>query len=481
MYVSCVLTASFVDEAHFGGFLTRSDVEFAEGKSNTRQEWIERMIAESKKKKAEKFQQQEEAARLTQDLDDKWKGLTSMLKSAGAIYTKRLTNADEGQADVQGGGDAVKGSSSSKVDDYNSLMRELSFQPKRATAQERLKTDEEIIKEEKDRLEKLEADRLRRMNGGEERPDQDEDEEDDEDDDDDDEDEEDDDEEDGFSDLDEDDDDDGPKAEPETAPTGGGSAESKAAAMEKAGKEIPFTFDAPEEYEDLEKHLKGLCPKDKGTVVHRMIKCNHPQFAEANKAKMELLFKFLLQHIHDSCCPQGGGLDDDDCLETVEAICPYLYDLIKFNPAPCAKAVLGVIKEKYEQYCSNPKASPTLDTVSRNSVARSCCSHLMHLSDLSYLVSFSAGVFQDRERFVSHLRLQAPCGNPGLAIYVSRSGHIQGHNQSVPDIQLVCCDIVHRSEWPLMVRIHLYTHTSFNILGAFFSHFQDYIITFFSP
>ena len=34
--------------------MTRSDIEFAEGKSNTRKEWIDNMIADSKKRKAER-------------------------------------------------------------------------------------------------------------------------------------------------------------------------------------------------------------------------------------------------------------------------------------------------------------------------------------------------------------------------------------------------------------------------------------------
>ena len=45
-------------------------------------------------------------------------------------------------------------------------MKELVFEPKKAKAQDRLKTDEEIIKEEKERLEKLEELRLMRMKGG---------------------------------------------------------------------------------------------------------------------------------------------------------------------------------------------------------------------------------------------------------------------------------------------------------------------------
>ena len=50
-------------------------------------------------------------------------------------------------------------------DDYNKIMKELVFDPKKAKAQERLKTDEEIITDQKEMLEKLEELRQKRMKG----------------------------------------------------------------------------------------------------------------------------------------------------------------------------------------------------------------------------------------------------------------------------------------------------------------------------
>ena len=65
-----VVGANFVEETHFGGFLTKSDVEFASGKSNTRKEWIDEMIAESKRKKAERHQEMEAAIKATHRYSD---------------------------------------------------------------------------------------------------------------------------------------------------------------------------------------------------------------------------------------------------------------------------------------------------------------------------------------------------------------------------------------------------------------------------
>ena len=59
------LNASYVEEAHFGGFLSKSDADFAAGKNNVRKDWIEQMIADSKKRKAEKTKDLEEAEQMT--------------------------------------------------------------------------------------------------------------------------------------------------------------------------------------------------------------------------------------------------------------------------------------------------------------------------------------------------------------------------------------------------------------------------------
>ena len=63
--------------------------------------------------------------------------------------------------------------------------------------------------------------------------------------------------------------------------------------------EIPFTFSVPKTSDDLEELFGGRGPKEKAIIVERMIKCNHPQFGKDNKAQLENLFAFLLQHIHD--------------------------------------------------------------------------------------------------------------------------------------------------------------------------------------
>jgi hypothetical protein len=54
----------------------------------------------------------------------------------------------------------------------------------------------------------------------------------------------------------------------------------------------------------LSGHFDGRSADEKSVILERMIKCNHPQFGDDNKAKLEGLFTFVLQHLHD--CASGG-------------------------------------------------------------------------------------------------------------------------------------------------------------------------------
>ncbi|CAB4056288.1 NOP14 [Lepeophtheirus salmonis] len=299
------LDSEFVDKMHFGGFMEKADMEFAEGKANSRKEWIESMISDSRKRKMEKQKNLEESVELTMNLDAKWKDMLTTLSDTG-FYTKKVKLIEQEE----------------NKDSYDMLMRELVFEPKKAKASDRLKTDEEIVKEEKDKLEKLEKDRLARMEGAVEMEDAENEEEDDDEEEvdeeegtDDGNDSEEEEEEDGFSDLDEDEAEDlkeliKSKKNAKKMPT--------TTTVEAIQSEIPYVFDVPEEYDQFLTLFEGrYSPSDNETIISRILKL----------------------------------------------ITPYLYDIAKFSPQPCAKVVLNLLLEKYEDYCKNTKEYPGLDTI----------------------------------------------------------------------------------------------------------------------
>ncbi|KGL75833.1 Nucleolar protein 14, partial [Tinamus guttatus] len=139
--------------AHFGGGggLLRKKVSGdqeaeEEEKPKSRKELIEELIAKSKQEKQERQTQRESALELTEKLDNDWKEIQTLL----VRKTPKSEKKDKEEKP--------------KPDEYDMIVRELGFEMK-AKPSDRMKTEEELAKEEQARLQKLEADRLRRMRG----------------------------------------------------------------------------------------------------------------------------------------------------------------------------------------------------------------------------------------------------------------------------------------------------------------------------
>ncbi|CAK9823662.1 Nucleolar protein 14 homolog [Anthophora retusa] len=133
------LDKKFVGEAHFGGgILSKPET------AKSRKDIIDELIAESKKRKAEKQKIREATIDLTEKLDSEWRDLLPIISAANKSIEETIEKT--------------------KADDYDIALRELKFEAK-GMPSDKLKSEEEIIKEEKERLEALEADRLARMKG----------------------------------------------------------------------------------------------------------------------------------------------------------------------------------------------------------------------------------------------------------------------------------------------------------------------------
>ncbi|ORZ39919.1 nucleolar protein 14 [Catenaria anguillulae PL171] len=106
---------------------------------------MKELIAKSKQHKAERQKIKEENEDLRLQLDSELDSIRGLL---------------------MGGAGAAAAPRRGAEDDYDMMVRELKFD-KRAQPTDRTKTEEELAVEEKERLERLEKDRLRRMNGEE--------------------------------------------------------------------------------------------------------------------------------------------------------------------------------------------------------------------------------------------------------------------------------------------------------------------------
>nr|XP_023023933.1 nucleolar protein 14 homolog [Leptinotarsa decemlineata] len=412
------LEKDFVGEAHFGGgILKKTGVEGAK----SHKDLIDQLIAESKKRKAEKQKAKEATLELTEKLDEDWKDLLPLVNKS------RKTGDD--------------GIQKSKVDNYDRLMGELRFEA-RGTVSDRLKTEDEVAKEEKDRLEQLEKDRLARMQGFvnesnvkinhrsaddldddivyEEDPDyvlsyntegqsnfevnadingktlngnqlpeeegscdekseeiektSDEELETDS--------------EDNLSDLKED------TSESDESETEEAfekvedklgdevcqeveikksnediEAQEKIKRelaqrkeiMEKARNELPYTYSLPDSYESLLKLFENQPSTHQSVILERIIKCNHPSLSEGNKDNLGLLFAYLLQYLNDLFSEIQQLNSVKNSFEIFRSLLPQIYELAQLNPENAHNSVLEVIKEKHQEYRKKPKTYPGLE------------------------------------------------------------------------------------------------------------------------
>ncbi|KAK3912794.1 Nucleolar protein 14 [Frankliniella fusca] len=409
------LDAEFVSDAHFGGgLLSRSHEDGAK----SRKDLIDQLIAESKKRKAEQQKLREQTLDLTEKLDTDWKDLLPIINSAPKA------------AEVE----------KPKPDSFDVLMRELKFEA-RGKPSDRLKSEDEVAKEEKEKLEELEAARLRRMQGITDSStdsgpkhrsaddlddgfamdtDQDESEN-----------EESQKNEDGGSadeDVDESDNDDMNSeraeevddgdgenssesedddiddlrydssdnentsdheevestsniakclSEPHSSKVQTGNRKNTAALSDKAEsiredlrkrkelmdaarKELPYTYEVPSTYEELQIVLAGRSPEYQGVIVERMIKCTHPSLANGNKEKLAHLFTLLMQHLHDA---GSADANENVCWAVLDRLVPSLFDIVQWCPDDTAQCIKHVIQEKHQEYSKSRKKFPGVETL----------------------------------------------------------------------------------------------------------------------
>ncbi|KAM9236344.1 nucleolar protein 14 [Leptosomus discolor] len=371
--------------AHFGGGggLLRKKTpsgqqEEEEEKPKSRKELIEEMIAKSKQEKQERQTRRESALELTEKLDNDWKEIQTLIARKPPKSERKDKEAEK-----------------PKPDEYDMIVRELGFEMK-AKPSERMKTEEELAKEEQARLQKLEADRLRRMHGIDEqankkRPshvsaddladgfildkddrrllsykdgkiniENEEEEEKDE--------EEDEEEEGGKEDNEEESEEESANEDEEDVAADSHSdlesdleSEEEAAGneeqkhktnenelqnvegldpkMEAAKSELPYTFAVPESCEAFKSLLAGRTIEQQLIILERIQKCNHPSLAVGNKAKLEKLFGFLLEYIGEL-----ATLDLPE-LRTIDKLVLPLYNLCQMFPEAASDSIKFILQD----------------------------------------------------------------------------------------------------------------------------------------
>ncbi|OXB75762.1 UNVERIFIED_CONTAM: hypothetical protein H355_013371 [Colinus virginianus] len=332
--------------AHFGGGggLLRKKAaseqeDEEEEKPKSRKELIEELIAKSKKDKQERQSRRESALELTEKLDNDWKEIQTLM-------ARKPPKSERKDEEVE----------KPKPDDYDMIVRELGFEMK-AKPSERMKTEEELAKEEEARLQKLEDGKMSIENEEEEGKEEEEQEQEEE-------------EEgekefnengegeeesatedeedvasDNHSDLESD-------LESEEEATGNTEQEKQKAnenesqnveeldpEMEAVKSELPYTFSVPESYEKFKSLLARRTVEQQLIILERIQKCNHPSLAVGNKTKLEKLFGFLLEYIGEL-----ATLDLPE-LKTIDKLILPLYNLCQMFPEAASGNIKFVLRD----------------------------------------------------------------------------------------------------------------------------------------
>ncbi|XP_078047540.1 nucleolar protein 14 homolog l(3)07882 [Augochlora pura] len=130
--------------------------------------------------------------------------------------------------------------------------------------------------------------------------------------------------------------------------------------MEKARKELPYTYKVPESYEEFQELLKNHNAEYQSVIIDRIIKCNHWTLDGKNKEKLSDLFLYLLQHIND-CAVEDDVKSTVNCFNIFDRLCPFLYDLAHMNPLNAKTTIQEIINEKHQKFEKNKKRHPDLD------------------------------------------------------------------------------------------------------------------------
>ena len=107
----------------------------------------------------------------------------------------------------------------------------------------------------------------------------------------------------------------------------------------------------PQEYDEFNQLILSYPVKDQRIVLERMVKSNHPALNGTNKAKMEKLFAFLMQYVHDLSSEEGR-------LHLLNDVVPVAFDVAQLvPPTSISSTLLDVLLEKREEL-SNLKKKP---------------------------------------------------------------------------------------------------------------------------
>ncbi|KAI8065864.1 nucleolar protein 14 [Gongronella butleri] len=459
------LDKSVVDKMHFGGFGDEENDEAQGDRPKSKHEVMKELIAKSKMHKYERQLAKQEDDELREQLDDDMGELHALLKADN----KRKPLPSQSNLFARSEAEKKEAGQDEKADeyeDYDKMLLDLASD-RRARASDRTKTEEELAMEEKEKLEKAERARKRRMEGLDSASEDDDDvkhykkkkkmaksggpQADDLEDDFEDEmgvqeslgagltlediqngtydmdddmasgsDDEEDDEELGSDDEEDDEEeeeddlvgpqfdamDDDDMNEMDTQGKIKTKPTKKAIVdQEEANAEIPFTFKCPSTHDDLLRIVKGLQTADVLIVVKRIRILYHIKLSPANKAKMGTFLGVLLDHV-----AYITSTVTPLAVDIVEALSNHVYEIAHQVPEAAATVFQAKVKQMHtdmlQKMRHNTSALPNVEDI----VVLRLLGQVFSTSDLNHLVATPASLLMAQALAQSNLSTQVDLG-----------------------------------------------------------------------
>ncbi|CAG8565891.1 7825_t:CDS:10, partial [Paraglomus occultum] len=258
-----IIDEETVARTHFGGFNAGdNDDKNSQRRKQNSEIWNE-LIAKSKFHKYERQLEKEKYLAEEEELDKELDDIRGLLFESSNRVTGKIEENREKSLDAH----------HDSVDSYDRFVRELAFE-KRARPTNRTKTEEELLLEEKNKLERLERARRKRMLGVDETSEEEE------------------------EDNDEDDRKRRKRRKRRDIESESENEENEAVTLPAS---LPYTFPCPQTYEEFMSVLRGVELKDVPTVVHRICVLHHLKLDPSNKEKLEA--KYVLNIANEGPLP----------------------------------------------------------------------------------------------------------------------------------------------------------------------------------
>lgn len=132
--------------------------------------------------------------------------------------------------------------------------------------------------------------------------------------------------------------------------------------MKKAAAELPYTFELPDSYEQLEKLVAKHNAEYQSVIFERMIKSNHPKVMPETRHKFTTLFAFMMQHLNDTFHSANATTIGDN-FRLLKLLSPHIFEVFNMDATTNCRCFRDVIIEKQADFRAQPNEYPSMDTL----------------------------------------------------------------------------------------------------------------------